>query len=99
MMKTFAIYYTSRYYSTKEYCQSIVRAKTEKSALRKFMKSCRDNCLVSGYEQRPDGTFEWWENLDWYNIFQGISEVDEITCPHCKGTGKVAVTHENVDVM
>lgn len=67
-MKQFKIAYVSRRGESKDWCEEIIEAKTEKSALNKFCK------LFEIKLKDLDDT--WWEG-EFLNEFKSISEVEE----------------------
>lgn len=85
-MKTFQIQYISRYYTQKEHHEEIITAKTEESALKKFAKSFG----IKSHQDLFDTTFIW-ENGEWLSSFKCVTEVKEMTCTCCNGTGKIQI--------
>jgi hypothetical protein len=70
-MKKFKIQYLGRYIEHKEYYSEIIDARTEKSALKKFMKTF--NIKKSNiYSEKPD--LAWWDN-EWLMELRSITEI------------------------
>jgi len=90
-MKTFEIQYVSRNRDQKDYCQEIITAKSKTSALRKFAKLFG----IKDHRQLLEEGFIWWENDEWLCRFKCINAIDEVTCPHCKGTGRTVIYDSN----
>ena len=87
-MKTFEIYYISRYREQKEHCSAIITARSEESALKKFAKMSK----VKDYKQFFDKDFCWQDgDGEWWAWYRGIEEVEFIECPHCNGTGQIKI--------
>ena len=71
-MKTFEIYYISRYREQKEYCNEIIKAQSEESALKKFAKMFH----IKDYKQFFDEHFCWEDgDCEWLAWFRGIKEI------------------------
>lgn len=86
MERLFDITYKLRYCETSDWGNEILKATNERDALNLFAKSRRIS--IKKYEKAED----WqWEEGVWSANFHGISEVKEIKCPHCKGTGTIHI--------
>ena len=86
-MKTFKVYFTRRYSDViRQHLSATIEADSKTAALQKFAKRFR----IKDYTQLYDHQFRWWKH-DWMCDFRGIHEVEEVTCPHCQGTGKVKI--------
>ncbi len=82
MEKLFAISYKLRYYETSDWGTEYIKARNKDQALSSFMRSrkIRSNKFKS--------VNEWhWEEGVWSAEFWNITEVKEVQCPHCNGTG------------
>jgi len=85
-MKTYEAWFVRRREDLKHHLTMIIEADTKTDALQKFAKKFK----IKDYTQLLDNQFRWWKQ-DWLCEFRGVAEVEEITCPHCQGKGKVAV--------
>jgi len=89
-MKTFEIQYKCYYGETSDYGCEYVRARDKNAALRKFARS------RGMYKVDLENVDNWrWESGVWFEKFKYIQEVDVIPCPHCGGTGEVAIYPED----
>jgi len=85
-MKTFGVYFVRRRDDLKHHLTAIIKADTKTVALQKFARKFK----IKDYTLLMDDQFRWWKE-DWMCNFGCIHEVEEITCPHCRGKGKVSV--------
>ena len=90
-MKTFKINFCRRYgEAMKQHISVTLKADSETTALQRFARRFR----IKDYTQLYDHDFRWWKH-EWMCDFRGIHEVEEVTCPHCRGKGRVAVNVAN----
>jgi len=85
-MKTFEIQYISRYYEEKIHSSEIIKANSEKVALKKFAKLFK----IEDYSLLFETNYMWEDGV-WSASFKCIKEVNEIVCPHCNGNGKIVI--------
>lgn len=82
--QTFKIGYKGYYHEYSEWYSFYVEAFNERAALEKFAERF-------GIRQ-PVNVNSWrWEDGDWLMAFKYIKQVELRTCPHCNGTGSIAV--------
>jgi hypothetical protein len=87
--KTYEVGYKGYYHEHSEWYTCYIQAGNEQQALRKFAGQHKIN-PVNG-----DDPENWrWEDGDWFMVFRYIKEVGIKPCPHCRGTGVVAITAE-----
>lgn len=85
-MRTYEVKYISRYYDEKIHSSEIIKAKSKEIALRKFAKKNG----IKDFNEFLDENF-FWNDGNWLSKFKSICEIEEHTCPHCNGLGKITI--------
>lgn len=85
-MKTFEISYKQHFHEQSHEYVEYVEAATKEEALRLFAV---EHEIESEDFSNPEN---WcWDDNDWLSVFRFINEVRSKPCPHCNGTGRIAV--------
>jgi len=86
MEKLFSISYKLRYAETSDWGSEYLRANNKKQALSLFAK--KRKISTAKFKSSDD----WcWEEGVWSAQFWNITQVKEIPCPHCSGTGIIKI--------
>ncbi len=84
-MKMFEVGFKEYYHELSSWICERIRGKNEKDALRRFAR--RHGITQTTGDPR---TWRWREN-DWHFVFRAIKPATTKPCPHCNGSGQVAV--------
>lgn len=85
-MKNFEVSYKQYFHEQSHEYVEYVEAETREEALQLFAV---EHEIESDNFSNPEN---WqWDDGDWLSVFRFIKEVHSKPCPHCDGTGRIAV--------